>query len=109
MSIFDDAATDILEGLTDAIRVTYQPKNGVPFEVTVRWLAPFVEIDAEGRSVMAKDVHAVGPMSALSDVRQGDTLLKGVEVWEVIRPKDNGAFMNLQVARVASAPSNGSP
>ena len=109
MSVFDDAAQDILEGCGDAITVVFQPAGGPPRDVCVRWLDPFVEIDVEGRSLMDKDVHAIGALSALSDAKQGDTLVHNGSIWEVIRPKDGAGFMNLQVARVGPAPENGSP
>ena len=109
MSVFDDAADDILEGFGDAITVAFQPAGGPARNVRVRWLDPFVEIDAEGRNIMGKDHHAIGVLSALSDANQGDTLVHAGSIWEVIRPKDGAGFMNLQVARVGPAPSNGNP
>lgn len=107
MSIFDEAAADILEGLTDAVLVTYQPKVGAPFDVFLRPLSPFVEVDAEQNKVMARDYHFSGPLSALSDARTGDTLVHGTEIWKVVRPKAQAPFMNLQVIRVVE-PSDGS-
>lgn len=109
MSVFDDSAEDVLEGFGDAVTVVFQPTVGPPRDVRVRWLDPFVEIDVEGRSIMDKDTHAIGLLSALSDAKQGDTLVHAGFVWEVIRPKDGAGFMNLQVARVGPAPSNGNP
>lgn len=109
MSVFDDAAEDILEGFGDAITVPFQSAQGPARDVRIRWLDPYVEIDAEGRSVMDRDHHAIGLASALSDANQGDTLIHDGAIWTVIRPKASGAFVSLQVARVGPAPENGSP
>lgn len=109
MSIFDDAATDVLEGFGDAITVTVHPQDGSPaYDVRVRWLLALMENREDGRAnAVYREVHASGLASALSDARQGDTLSKGSETWKVIFPKPQGSFVNLQVTRVVE-PSNGS-
>lgn len=109
MSVFDDAAAHVIEGFGDAITVTIHPQDGsASYDVRVRWLTAFIENAGEGRAkAVFREVHASGLASALSDARQGDTLSKGSETWKVILPKPQGAFVNLQVARVVDQSPDG--
>ncbi len=106
MSVFDDAAADVIEGFDDAITVTIHPQDGSPsYDVRVRWLTAFIENAGEGRAkAVYREVHASGLATALSDARQGDTLSKGPELWKVVLPKPQGSFVNLQVVRVDPQP-----
>lgn len=109
MSVFDDGAEDILEGFGDAITVVFRPAGGPPRDVRVRWLLSFIVNEGDGRAKATfREVHAGGLLRGLSDAKQGDTLLKGTEIWKVVLPKPHGAFMYLQVARVVDQPSDGS-
>lgn len=109
MSVFDDAAADVIEGFDDAITVTLHPQDGSPsYDVRVRWLTDFIENAGEGRAkAVFREVHASGLATALSDARQGDTLTKGSETWKVVLPKPQGSYVNLQVARVVDQSPDG--
>lgn len=107
MSVFDAMADVVIEGFGDAITVTIHPKGGGPsYDVRVRWLAAYLELPADGRKVVTREVHASGTASALSDARSEDTLSKGTETWKIVVPKPQGSFVNLQVVRVDPQPAN---